>query len=89
MHRLDLFPKNELIYQYRSVFSSKHGVDVLSHILYDLGTLQETADTPEDVALRNYGLHLLKILGGGEPNEATVKQFTKNLMLQALSKEKE
>ena len=89
MHRLDLFPKNVLIGQYRKVFSSRDGIDVLEHILYDLGVFQETSDIPENIALRNYGLRILKILGGGYPEEDTIKQFTKRLMKQTLQKEKQ
>ena len=87
MHRLDLFPKNTLVGQYRKVFSTNDGNDVLGHILYDLGVFQETSDSPENVALRNYGLRILKILGGGSPDEDTIKQFTKKLMKQTLQKE--
>lgn len=86
MHRLDLFPKNTLIGQYRQVFSSRSGQDVLSHILYDLGLFLETTGQ-EDVALRNYGLRLLKILGGGEPHKNTTQIFTEKLMKQQLPKE--
>lgn len=82
-----MFPKNSLIDQYRRVFSSKHGVDILYHMLYDLGVFQEISDGPEDVALKNYGLRLLKILGGGGPDEDTIRQFTKKLMKQQLPKE--
>jgi hypothetical protein len=80
-------PKNNLIIQYRRVFSSTHGIDVLNHILFDLGTFTETSDSSEDVALKNYGLRLLKILGGGEPQEDTMKVFTMQLMKQILEKE--
>ena len=88
MHRLDFIPTNDLIIQYRRVFSSKNGIDVLNHILFDLGVFQEISDSSEDVALKNYGLRLIKILGGGEPEEDTIKQFTNKLMKQQLSKEK-
>ena len=73
--------------QYRRIFSSQHGLDVLTSILYDLGTFIETSDSSEDMILKNYGLRLLKILGGGEPNEDTIKHFTKKLMGQQLPKE--
>jgi hypothetical protein len=89
LHRLDLFPKNDLIYQYRKVFSSRDGLDVLEHIMYDLGVFQETSDSRENTELKNYGLRLLKILGGGYPNEDTIKNFTQRLMKQPLEKEKE
>jgi len=87
MHRLDLFPKKVLIGQYRKVFSSRDGIDVIEHIIYDLGVFQQTSDSPENIALRNYGLRLLEILGGGYPEEDTIKQFTRKLMKQQLQKE--
>jgi len=87
MNRLDLFPTNTLIGQYRNVFSSRNGLDVLEHVLFDTGVLQVTDDTPENLALRKYGLRLLEILGGGEISDGTVKDFTKKLMKQPLKKE--
>lgn len=88
MQRLDLFPNNELISQYRQVFSSGAGLTVLSHILYDLGTFLEVSAGPEDIALKNYGNRLLKILSGGEIAEDNLKAFTKQLMKQPLPKER-
>lgn len=88
-HRLDMFPNNELIERYRSVFSSGAGLEVLSHMLFDLGVFVEISGGPEDVALKNYGNRLLSILAGGEPKEDTVKDFTKRLMKQPLPKVKE
>ena len=87
MHRLDTFPNNDLITQYRQTFSSRAGQVVLVHMLYDLGAFIETSDALEDVSLRNYGMRLLKILGGGEVDENTMMEFTKRLMKQTLSKE--
>lgn len=60
---------------------------VLKHMLYDLGAFNETADTPEEVALRNYGTRLQMILAGGEVGEDAVDQFVKRLMRQPLPKE--
>ena len=85
MHRLDLFPSKEMIYQYRAAFSTPAGRAALNHILYDLGVFQEITDGPEDVALKNYGIRLLKILGGGEIDG--IEEFTKLLMKQPLKGE--
>jgi len=87
MHRLDFFPKNSLIGQYRTLFSSRTGVDVLSHMLFDLGVFTQTSDTPENVALRNYGLRLLKILGGDDPSKDSVDMFIKKIVKQPLKRE--
>ena len=86
MHRLDTFPNADLIAQYRQAFSSRSGQAVLVHMLYDLGVFIETSDAPEDVALRNYGMRLIRILGGGEVDENTMMEFTKRLMKQPLTK---
>ena len=86
MHRLDTFPNADLIAQYRQAFSSRSGQAVLVHMLYDLGVFIETSDAPEDVALRNYGMRLIRILGGGEVDENTMMEFTKRLMKQPLMK---
>lgn len=87
MQRHDFFPNNNLIRQYRQVFSSRVGQMVLSHILYDLGVFLEISDNQDDVTLKNYGIRLLKILAGGEPNENSVEEFTKRLMKQPLPEE--
>ena len=87
MQRHDFFPNNNLIRQYRQVFSSRSGQMVLGHMLFDLGVFLEISDAVEDVALQNYGIRLLKILAGGEPNENSVEEFTKRLMKQPLPEE--
>ncbi len=89
MHRLDLFPTNDMITLYRATFSTKAGREALKHILYDLGVFTLSAESAEDVALRNYGTRLLKILAGGEVGEDGIEQFIKRLMIQPLPKEKE
>jgi hypothetical protein len=86
MHRHDLFPGKELIGQYRSVFSSAAGLSVLSHMIYDLGVFLEVKSGPEDIALKNYGNRLLKILAGGDPTAENIENFTKRLMMQPLPK---
>jgi len=87
MKRFDLFPTNVLLEQYRRVFSSRNGLDVLQHILYDLGVFQPCADTPGEIELKNYGNRLLTILGAGQPDERTIQTFTKSLMKQPLTKD--
>lgn len=89
MHRLDTFPNKELIGHYRRVFSSGPGLAVLTHMLYDLGTFLEVTDGAEDIALKNYGNRLLKILAGGEPSQNSIEEFAKRLMKQPLPKERE
>lgn len=84
--RFDFFPTNETISQYRKVFSTGAGLDVLNHMMYDLG-LFVYSDSPEDVALRNYGLRLISILSGDDIDEHTIKAFFKDLMRQQLQKE--
>jgi len=86
MRRLDYFPNNDLISLYRQVFSSGPGLTVLSHMLYDLGAFVEVSDGSEDIALKNYGTRILKILAGGEPTQDSIEQFTKRLMKQPLPK---
>ena len=86
MHRLDFFPANELIGQYRQVFSTRNGLEVLTHILGDLGVMQQMG-TEEDVALKNYGNRLLSILAGGEVSANSVQEFAERIMRQPIPKE--
>jgi hypothetical protein len=79
--RLDLFPNETLIAEYRRVFSGKGSDDVLLHIIYDLGIFEESANE-EDVTLKNYGIRLLRILGGGEVDKETIRDFIKRLARQ-------
>jgi hypothetical protein len=87
MNRLDTFPGNEIIQQYRQAFSTRAGQEVLKHMLFELGTFYEVADG-EDSTLKNYGTRLLKILAGGEVDGDTIEQFTRRLMKQPLNKDK-
>jgi len=75
--------------QYRNLFSGRSASDVLSHMLYDLGTFTETSETAEDMALKNYGIRLLRILGGGEVGETAIQAMVKQLMKQSLKNMKE
>jgi hypothetical protein len=86
MHRLDAFPGEELIGQYRTLFSSRSGLDVLSHMLYDLGVFEQVAGGAEDIALKNYGNRLLSILAGGEVAIESMKELLEKIMRQPLPK---
>lgn len=81
-HRHDYIPKDELLSDYRRVFSSTGGRNVLSHMLFDLGVFVDMSNTPEDVALKNYGIHLLKILAGGDISQESMDAFLIKLMKQ-------
>lgn len=87
MNRLDLFPSADMIREYRKLYSKPGADEVLLHVLFDYGVFIES-DTPEDVTLRNQGIRLLRILGGGEVNKETIRGLLKQLMRQPL-KEKE
>lgn len=87
-HRLDYFPETELIGLYRKVFSSNEGKEVLAHILAELGMFDYVSDGSEDVALKNYGTKLLKILSGNEPAKESIQAFMMNLMKQPLPDKK-
>ena len=86
MHRLDTFPDETLIGQYRTVFSSRSGLDVLGHMLWDLGVFQQISDGPEDVALKNYGLRLVSVLAGGEVAAGSLHAFLEAAMRQPVSR---
>lgn len=88
MSRLDTFPLRDLIGHYRQVFSSPAGQEVLAHMLYDLGAFEGISDSPEDIALKNYGARLLSILGGGGVKKESIEEFTKRLMKQPLPRER-
>lgn len=90
MDRLDTFPNDDLIRQYRNVFSSPEGPIVIGHMLYELGVFEDMQNiSAEDAALKNYGSRLLKILGGGEVKEVSTKAFLKQLIMQPLEKVEE
>lgn len=84
--RLDMFPGPELIGHYRKAFSSNEGLEVLAHMLFDLGMFEQISDSVEDVALKNYANRLIEILSGGEPSKDNMQDFVKRLMKQPLPK---
>ena len=84
-NRLDAFPGKDLLQQYRNVFSHKEAIPVLMHMLIDLGTFADLPNiSPEDAALKNYGARLLKIIGGGDLTENTVKHLVIGLVSNQL-----
>jgi len=85
MQRLRL-PEPDMIAQYRNCFSSRAGQTVLVHMLDDLMVFSHMETTVEDVALKNYGLRLLAILGGGGMAVENVEDFTLRLMKQPIIK---
>lgn len=87
--RLDLFPGKELIGHYRKVFSSNDGLEVLTHMLFDLGMFEHIEDSQEDVALKNYANRLIGILSGSAPDKGNMQEFVKRLMKQPLPKDKD
>ncbi len=90
MHRFDSFPRAELIKQYRNVFATAEGNEVLCHMLVDLGYTSESVSlSEEDMAHRNYATRLLSIIGGGEIGLSAIKGFIQRLMSQNIPTEKQ
>ena len=83
MDRLSFFPPEDVIRQYRQVFTQKGGEEITIDMLFDFGVFEESKDN-DDVVLRNYGIRLLKILGGGQINRETIREFIKRLVRQPL-----
>lgn len=84
-HRLDIFPGQDIIVQYRNTFRTGNGPQVLAHILYELGIFEDTPQaTPEDAALKAYAARLLTIIGGGVVSLESIKEFTQRLISQPL-----
>lgn len=66
----DKTAERELIADYRRTFGTDHGKRVLTHMLLELGVFKDTEIQEGDVALMNYGRHLLRRLGVWEPHMA-------------------
>jgi len=79
-------PEPDLIAQYRAAFSTRAGQTVLVNMLDELMVFSHMESTAEDVALKNYGLRLLAILGGGGLAAENVEDFTMRLMRQPINK---
>lgn len=77
----------EIIIQARAVFSTRSGQAVLAWILGDCGAFDPIPTTAEAVALRNWSMKLLAILGGGGMAVENVEDFTMRLMKQPITKQ--
>lgn len=75
----------EMTYKFRKVFSSRDGQDVLLWILRDCGALDAIPATAEAVTLRNWGIRLLTLLGGGELTNENIKVLTHAVMRQPIN----
>lgn len=73
----------------RSALSSRNGQALLTWILEDCGAFDPNPVGPEELALRNWSMRLLKILGGGGLDRENVQAFTMRLMKQPLIIEEE
>lgn len=90
MSRLDYFPKEEIIRDYRIVFGGSAGERVLAHMLFDLGLFDSDPTTGEEgFALKNYAARLLAIIGGGDVEFEALGQLIAKLRLQPLPKKAE
>ena len=85
MQRLN--PADEaIITQARTIFSTRPGAAVLNWILADCGAFDHLPATAEAIALRNWAMKLLAILGGGGIAEENMEAFTLTLMKQTIQK---
>lgn len=82
----NLFPKKDLIIQYRNVFSHSEARHVLYSMLFDLGFFNENV-LPENLPLRNYATRLLNILGAGEIKMNAVDNLVNGLKSNPLPEE--
>lgn len=71
---------------YRACFSTAEGRRVFGHILIDLGWFDE-AETPEQVALRNYAKRLLDNLGLNQLDN--VEYFVNKIIEMPITEKKE
>ena len=79
---------NDIAILYRDTFSTAKGQVVLFHLLQHLKVYDVTL-TDEEVTLRNFGIQLQALIGGGSIDQSTVQEFAKRLMKQPLPKDKE
>ena len=85
MQRRDL-PDEEKVGMYRQTFSTRAGRATLVDMLDELMVFSHMDSTAEDVALKNYGLRLLAILGGGGISAENMDALTIRLMKQPIIK---
>lgn len=84
---MQLNASNEIATLYRDVFSTNKGQVVFFHLLQSM-MVYDVTSTAEEVALRNFGIQLQALIGGGYIDQSTVQEFTKRLMKQPLPKER-
>ena len=78
-------PRKDVIGYYRTVFSTFAGRAVLCDLLDDMGVFRVIPVTAiDEIAVRNYGLMLMDVIGGGEINDSTVHEFLHKLMQQPI-----
>jgi hypothetical protein len=77
----------DIIAKVRNVFSSRTGQEVLNWILADCGMFNQIPTTAEAVALRNWAVKLVTMLGGGGISKENVADFTLRLMKQPMFSE--
>jgi hypothetical protein len=77
---------DEIVGQMRKVFSSRDGQEVLLWILSDCGAFDQIPETTEALTLRNWGIRLLTLIGGGRIAKENVRAFTHQLMRQQIEK---
>ena len=73
----------DIVQRYRNVFTVKHGLFVLAHMLSELGFFDDIdLNDPKAVALKLYGARLLKLIGGGVVERNAFDAFIKILATQ-------
>lgn len=74
----------EIISQARQTFSTRTGQATLMWMLGDMGAFDPIPETAEAIALRNWAMKLLAILGGGGIIVENMQAFTMRLMKQPI-----
>ncbi|MFH2073791.1 MAG: hypothetical protein ABIJ57_00395 [Pseudomonadota bacterium] len=77
-------PDKQTIENYRRTFSSPHGQETLADLLDKLCVFSPLPATAEVMALKDFGMWLLAVLGGGHISQENMKTFTMRLMKQPL-----
>lgn len=70
---------DEITKLYRNVFGTYEGATVLSHMLYELGLFDEQST---DLSLKNYGSHLVNIIGYNRVDVSSLNKFIQILRNQ-------
>lgn len=86
MPNLDLSDYESKVAEWRKLYSSPNGLEVLTDIVISFGIFNYS-EQPEQVTVSNHGLMMLKHLGGGDIYRDTIKEFIKRLVRQPMRKE--